>query len=71
MALVPVPRGMCPAFYAIMGAGGIRSDSGEIMMLKEPVQHGRETADATSTKPPRAARESTDQPAAPADRDNA
>ncbi len=31
--LVPVPKGMCPAFYEFMGAGGVRSDSGEILMI--------------------------------------
>lgn len=33
LRFVPVPKGMCPAFYEIMGAGGVRSDSGEILML--------------------------------------
>ena len=32
--LTPVPKGMCPAFYQFMGAGSPRSDSGEILMLK-------------------------------------
>ena len=33
MNLVPVPKGMCPAFYQFMAAGGHRSDSGEILMI--------------------------------------
>lgn len=33
--LTPVPKGMCPAFYQFMGAGSPRSDSGEILMLKD------------------------------------
>ena len=31
--LLPVPKGMCSAFYEFMGAGGVRSDSGEILMI--------------------------------------
>lgn len=31
--LVPVPRGMCGAFYQFMGAGAPRGDDGQIMML--------------------------------------
>jgi hypothetical protein len=33
--LIPVPSGMCPAFYEFMGAGCARSDSGEILMLAD------------------------------------
>lgn len=33
MNLIPVPRGMSDGFYAFMGAGCRRSDSGEILML--------------------------------------
>jgi len=30
--LVPVPRGMSAGFYAFMGAGCLRSESGEMLM---------------------------------------
>ena len=30
--LVPVPRGMSTGFYAFMGAGCLRSESGEMLM---------------------------------------
>jgi hypothetical protein len=33
VGLIPVPRGMSAGFYAFMGAGGKRSDSGEVLML--------------------------------------
>lgn len=32
---VPLPRGMCPAFYDFMGAGCPRTESGELMMVIE------------------------------------
>lgn len=37
MNLVPVPKGMCPAFYQFMGAGGQHSDSGDLLMIAPSV----------------------------------
>lgn len=53
--LIPVPRGMCPAFYQFMGAGAPRGDDGQIFMLnpryRKGVQNGEETTgDDTTTE---------------------
>lgn len=48
--LIPVPRGMSHGFYAFMGAGVDRSDSGEIMMLNPLYQECEHSKKEESTE---------------------
>jgi hypothetical protein len=45
--MIPVPRGMSDGFYAFMGAGAPRSESGEILMLD--LTHMRQCLDCRGT----------------------